>query len=384
MELAFLLTIVYLFTFVIGHFLEKIKIPWIFSALILGFIFSITTIFQGPVTSEPFSFLAFLGMYFLLFVIGFEINLNELLKHSGFYGRTTIFIILTEGIIGSLILHILFSLPIIPAFIVALSFATVGEAILVPILEEMKLMKRPLGKALIGIGVLDDAFELITLVLASVLVSTSLSRASMQITATILALSVLFLLTYLFSYLREEGRKFKHPNIETLFVFVFSVFFIFLALGNFADVSPLGAILAGVGLRNFLPKKRLELIESEIKTMSYGFFAPLFFVWVGATTDFSYVLDYTPYIVAIVILTGVGKIIASWLSTRKKLGNRNAFLLGIGLCTRFSTSLVIIKYLFDAGIISSILYSVLVASTAIFTAFVPIMFSILLRKSFRV
>lgn len=379
-----MLAMIYLFTFVVGHFFEKIKIPWIFSALLFGFMFSVTGILQELITSETFSFLAFLGMYFLLFIIGFEIDLNELLRNTEFYGKATIFIILTEGIIGSILLHFLFSLPLIPAFIVALSFATVGEEILIPILEETNLIRKPLGKALIGIGILDDAFELLTLVLASILVGANLSRAQIEIMGTILALSTLFLVTYLFSYFREEGRKFRHPNIETLFVFVFFVFFIFLALGNFADASPLGAILAGIGLRNFLPKKRLELIESEIKTMSYGFFVPLFFVWVGATTEFRYVMSYAPYIAAIVLLTGTGKIMASWFSTRKKLGNKNALILGIGLCTRFSTSLVVIKYLFEGGIISPEIYSVLVASTAVFTVFVPLMLSFLLRKSFRI
>ncbi|HIQ50176.1 MAG TPA: cation:proton antiporter [Nanoarchaeota archaeon] len=380
MELAILLAIIYLFTFFVGHFLEKIKVPWIFSALIFGFIISITQEFQELVTSETFSFLALLGMHFLLFMIGFEIDLNELLKNVKFYGKATAFIIFIEGIIGCFLLHFLFSLPILPAFIVALSFATVGEAVLIPILEETNLLKKPLGKVIIGIGILDDAFEVLTLVLASFLVGTSFSKPEIEIIAIIFGLSMLFLLTYLFSYLKEEGRKFKHPKIETLFVFVFFVFFVFLSLGSFADASPLGAILAGVGLRTFLPEKRLELIESEIKTMSYGFFAPIFFVWVGSTTEFSYIINYASYIGIIVILTGIGKIIASYISAKKELGKKNALILGIGLCTRFSTSLVIIKYLYEANIISQQLYSVLVASTTIFTIFTPLIFSFLVKK----
>ncbi len=384
MELAVVLAIVYLFTFILGHFFEKTRIPWIFSALFLGFIFSIFGIFKEVINSDTFTFLASLGMYFLLFVIGFEINLTELIRNAGFYGKATVFIIFTEGLIGSALLHYLFSLSWTISFIVALSFATVGEAVLVPILEEFKLMKKPLGKALIGIGILDDAFELFALVLASIVVSSAVPREKIEIIGTILALSILFLVTYLFSFLKEEGRKFKHPNIETLFVFVFFVFFVFLALGNLADASPLGALFAGIGLRNFLPEKRLKLIESEIKTMSYGFFAPLFFVWVGATTSFEHVIGFAPYVAAIVLLTGTGKIFASWISTKRKLGSRNAFLLGIGLCTRFSTSLVIIKYLFENAIIGEKLYSILVASTAVFTASIPLLFSFLLKKSFRV
>jgi Kef-type K+ transport system membrane component KefB len=61
--------------------------------------------------------------------------------------------------------------------------------------------------------------------------------------------------------------------------------FLFLGIGEYAEATPLAALLAGIGLGNFIPEKRLELIESEVKTMCYGFFAPIFFLWVGATLD---------------------------------------------------------------------------------------------------
>ncbi len=380
MELALLLAAIYLFTFVFGLALEKFRIPWLFSALILGFAFSFFGLFSGVLSSDLFSFLGELGMYLLLFVIGFEIDVRDVLSQSAFYLRTTTAIIVTEAVFGALVIKLLFRTPFFIAFLVALSFATVGEAVLIPILEEFALLKKPLGKAIVSIGILDDVFELITLIIASVLVG-SQSFSSFNVLLSIASLALLFLLTYFFTLLKEEGRKFASPGIETLFVFIFFIFFLFVAIGKFADAAPLGALLAGIGLKSFLPERRLKLIESEVKTMCYGFFAPLFFVWAGFTTDLHYVFSF-PWMVCIVVLvTGASKILAAWISTRKKLGDRQAVLLGIGLCTRFSTSIVIAKYLFEHGIIASNLYSVLVSSTAIFTISVPFIFSVLLKSA---
>ena len=379
MEFALLLAAIYLFTFVAGLALEKFRIPWLFSALVLGFVFSFFGFFSGTLSSELFSFLGELGMYFLLFVIGFEIDVKDVLSQSMFYLRTTAAIIVTEAVLGALAIKLLFNPPLFIAFLVGLSFATVGEAVLIPILEEFALLKKPLGKAIVSIGILDDVFELITLIVASVLVG-SQSFSSFNVLLSVSSLLLLFLFTYLFTLLKEEGRKFASPSIETLFVFVSFIFFLFVAMGKFADAAPLGALLAGIGLKSFLPERRLKLIESEVKTMCYGLFAPLFFVWAGFTTDLHYVFSFPWMICIIVLVAGLSKIAAAWLSTRKKLGGRQAILLGIGLCTRFSTSIVIVKYLFEHGVITSALYSVLVSSTAIFTISVPFLFSVLLKS----
>ena len=71
---------VFLVTFLVGRLLEKFRIPWIFSALLIGLGLAAYNPFKEITSSEPFIFLAQLGMYFLLFIIGFEINFAEIRK----------------------------------------------------------------------------------------------------------------------------------------------------------------------------------------------------------------------------------------------------------------------------------------------------------------
>jgi Kef-type K+ transport system membrane component KefB len=60
---------------------------------------------------------------------------------------------------------------------------------------------------------------------------------------------------------------------------------------------------------------------------------------------------------------------------------RNSLLLGLGLSIRFSTGIIIIKFLFNNNIINSQLYSVIITSSIIFTFIVPILFSAFIPKT---
>ncbi len=60
------LSLVFLFTFLIGKLLQKIKIPWIFAALLLGVIFAIYNPFDYITTAPIFDFLAKSFIYSML------------------------------------------------------------------------------------------------------------------------------------------------------------------------------------------------------------------------------------------------------------------------------------------------------------------------------
>ena len=105
MNLFLFISFVFLLTFILGKKLEKIRIPWIFASLLLGLLLAIYNPFKDVVQTNTFSFLANLGMYFLLFIIGFELNLKEMLKNSKFIFEATSLTILSGAFFGSLIIY---------------------------------------------------------------------------------------------------------------------------------------------------------------------------------------------------------------------------------------------------------------------------------------
>jgi len=376
------LSFLFLFTFVVGRLIEKVKVPWVFSALILGLILSIYNPYPNLLASKELTFLGDIGMYLLLFIIGLELNLKAMKKLGRFILKSTFIIILFEVLCSALLVHYAFYYNWFTSFVVALSFATVGEAILIPILDEFKIINTKLGQTIIGIGTLDDIFEVIALMLAMVLIGKQDATlyGGINLLLVFLSLSAMFALTFTMKWFKRESNKFSVLKIETIFVFLLFILFLFLGIGAISDAQPVGALLAGIAVRIFLPSEKFKSIESELKTMTYGFFVPIFFVLVGASMNMSYILESPLLILLVIVVTSESKLVASYIVGRKELGIRSSTLLGIGLSVRFSTSIIIIKLLFENGVIHQEIYSVLIASTIIFTLFIPLVFSNLLVR----
>ncbi|MFX1574394.1 MAG: cation:proton antiporter [Promethearchaeota archaeon] len=373
------LSIVFLLTFLIGKVIEKVHIPWIFSSLLLGFFLAIYNPFTQITNSSTFTFLAQLGMYLLLFVIGFEIDLKEMKKQGKFIIKSTAITISLATLFGTILVCFLFGINFFISIIVGLSFATVGEAILIPILDEFKLTNEPLGQTIIGVGTLDDIIEIFGLILVILLIGAT-SQDYFDVFLTLIALAILFFLTIGFIKIGEKGSKFKHTGIEPLFIFIIFLMFLFIGIGLYAEAAPLAALFAGIGLKTFIPKERIKLVESEIKTICYGLFAPLFFLWVGASMDLNYLLMFPLFLVLVVVVSLGAKLIGSYISGKNKLGRKDSLLLGVGISVKFSTGIVIMAILLNNGLISSGLYSIIIASSIIFTFFIPILFASLLSK----
>ncbi len=365
--------------FILGRLIEKFRVPWIFGALILGTLLAIKNPFAAITSSSSFGFLSNVGLYLLLFVIGFEIDLKKFFKEGKFILKSTFFIILFEALFGSLIVHFIFGYSWLISSIVALSFATVGEAILIPILDEFKIINTSLGRAIIGIGTLDDGFEILTLVLTILLIGSKIKVYSNTF-LVIASLGLLFALTFGFKFLKKDGEKFKFFDVETLFFLILAILFLFIGIGNYADAASLGALLAGISLKTFLPKGRYNSIKNIVKAVCYGFFAPIFFLDVGLDINISYLVAYPLLVLLVVAVSNSAKVVSSYIAARKKFGTKKSILLGIGLSVRFSTSIVIIKLLFDNGIVSSGIYSVIISSSIVFKFLVPLLFSYLVVK----
>ncbi len=379
MGLMLFLAGIFIMTFMVGRLLEKIKIPWIFSALLIGLGLAAYNPFRSITSSSDFLLLANLGMYFLLFIIGFELNIKKILKSSKFILKTTFVIIFSEAIVGSILVHFVFNVPWLVSVVLALSFATVGEAVLLPILEEFNLIKTKLGQTILAVGVLDDVIEVLTVIAIVVILGYSIGHTHFNIWTNLLILFSLLALVFLLLRFRNYFSSFKYKDIPSFFFIVIFFFFLFVGLGKFAESAALGALLAGISLKNIVPKKILAVIESEIKTLAYGFLAPIFFLWVGLGVNVYYILKYPTLVLLFAFATYLAKAISSYIITRKELGSKKAILLGIGLCVRFSTSIVILKLLVEGNLIGTGIYSVLIGTQLLFIV-IPFVLSYLIDR----
>jgi len=249
-----------------------------------------------------------------------------------------------------------------------------------PILEEFKLTKNPLGQTILGIGVLDDIIEVSVLFVLSVMIS-SRTNSSDIVLFRHLAIAVFLILSPLIlKYIGFIKHSWEYAKTEHLFVGSMMLFFGLVWIGSIIDSPELAAISSGIVIRSYLPENMVKLYESEIKTMAYGLFAPLFFVSVGYETDFNGFGSLLPLIILFVLVTSTVKIMLAYFSTRKKLGDHAAIVTGIALTVRLSTSIIVIKLLYDNNFIDERLLSVLIGTTIIFKFINPPLLATLIKR----
>jgi len=361
-----------------GFLLQKyLRIPWMFAALFFGIVLSVLGFFTLSIESESFQLLATLGMLVILFMIGFNLDLKEIKKLGKQIFTGTIFIISLEGFFGSLLFYFGFPAHVsnsyLVALITALSFATVGEAVLLPILSEFKVLKTTFGQLTLGIGTFDDIIEVLMLAIIAALPA-FLPKAQVQsVPDPLLILSVLgglLLLALALTKLRSKLKTTLKRNSNTPYVhllLILLVFFSFAALGGlvFEALATVSAILGGIVARQLLPEEVLNEDEKAINFLGYVFLSPLFFLSVGTNVSLTSLLIYPSLIVLIWIVAKGSKLLGSFLLFHKMLGNKYSLLMGLGLSVRFSTSVIVQFILFSSGYISLALYSALIATAAL-------------------
>ena len=374
------LSLAFLTVYILGPLIEKIRVPWIFAALIVGAALAINNPFPEVVEDPSFNFLADLGMYFMLFIIGLEIDLKAMKKLRKLIITTTVATMTLATLFGGLFVHYVFDLEWTTSILVALSFATVGEAILLPILDEFKILHTKLGQAIIGVATLDDAFELITLIWLSILLGES-AKSEINFRQEVIAIIILVALTIFLFIMQKILPKVKIPDYPGLVVFfMLIIFFVYLGIGEMAGMEALAAILAGVVTKYLVSMDHYHVLESHTKLLTYGFLAPIFFLKVGMEMNMSYLVNNLPLIVAIATLSLAAKLMGSIISARNVLGLRQSILMGLALSIRFSTSIIIITVLYQNGFIDDQLFSIVVATSIIFKFIVPPLFANLLVK----
>ncbi len=376
MELFLWLAVIFAFSLIVGILLEKIRIPWLFAPLFLGLITN--AMGMHPSHASNFEFVANLGMYFMLFIIGFKLDLEEFKKLGKEIVKDTMIINITCSLIGMTIVMAL-GYPILVSLIAGIAMSTVGEAVLVPILEEFKLIRTKLGTMMIGIGVFDDIFEVTAIILAGTLVVSA--AETLNVWSMFAGIVVPAILTIGFFYVRGlKALTRRAPVVEDLVLIGLSVFFIYMAIGGLAGAEGMGAILAGISLKNLVANKDLKKTEFAFEMMIYGFFAPLFFTWVGMTVDLKSLILFPILTITLYLGASIAKVFVSWLVTRGVLGSKRAFVLGLALSVRFSTELVIAQFLFASHVISSALFTAIVVSSAMATLINPFLMIGALRR----
>lgn len=386
-EFLLSLSLVFALTYALGYFLSRFRIPSILAALFVGMALSYTpfvTFVHSSIAFENiFSFLADLGVLFLLFYIGLQIELGEIKQSSSDIVWLTLLNTVVPFIFG-LIAMLLYGYGWIIALVIGMTQMPTAEAVIVPILDEFKMIKTRVGTFIIGAGVLDDIIEVILVGIVSVWIGSKAGETQGGIAGLIAGISSFFIVSYiLYKAIPVIMTKWEPRNLSALMVFSLIVLFGFGGFGEYVELGMVvGAIIAGVVMRPLFEKeeKKGELLSSTTQTLSYGFFGALFFFWVGFNADMKGFLE-EPLLAIILYLAGTfGKLIGVLLMVpMKRMHFKEAIIVGVGLDARLTTEIIVAQLLFSVSIIDLHLFTALVAASSFTAITVPLIFSQLIR-----
>lgn len=377
-DVLLLIAITYGVSLGLGLLLEKyLRMPWMFAALFFGMIFSSSSFLESTINEESFQLFANLGMLFLLFMIGFNLDIRTIKRLGKEILKGATLIMGFEALTMTCLLYFGFpadvSNSLLVALITALSFATVGEAVLLPILAKFGIIKTTFGQLTFGIGTLDDVLEVFSLTIIPflpALLPMSQTEAFPEPMSVVFDLAGILLLTFALTKIGSRVKNVLKKNSNFAFVrplLIVLIFFSFVVLGEFVfeSLASIGAIFGGIVARMMLPKERLRADERAVDFLGYIFLSPLFFLSVGANVSLSSIVVYPVLIVLIWAVAKGSKLLASYLLFRRQLGARYSLLLGLGLSVRFSTSLIVQYILLGCMLISLPLYSALVTTAVL-------------------
>lgn len=278
----------------LGFLTYKMKLPLLVAYLFGGLLLATASIFDTH-TSKALSFLPEVGLAFVLFLVGMELDLREIKDVGKPIIVSSILQIIITTILGSSIAKS-FGFPAAESLFLGLGLAFSSTIVVVKLLLDKKELGSLYGKLALGILILEDL--LAVLVLLAMTVSSSVFGLGMQLSFPILVFTVKVVLLFGLAILLNQTllpRIFKavSKSQELLFLTALSWCFIYVAFALILGFSVvIGAFLAGVALAT---SPYHFQIQGKIKPLR-DFFITLFFVYLGTQVNFTHLQKVYPLI----------------------------------------------------------------------------------------
>lgn len=325
-----------------------------------------------------FEILSTIGLILFLFIIGTEVDLDQLYHHRATALLTSGMSILVPFAIAAALANSLrtrFAPHGIGSgtfvLFLGISMSITAFPVLARILEERKLLGSALGTMAIFCAAVNDVVAWLLLALALALLGSNGGPASLPLRLGGLLVYLLVMLAVvrpLASWFLRKQRA-SAMSLEVLGLTLAAVF-ASAAATEAVGVHPLfGAFLAGVCLpRN--PQWQTAF-RSRLDTIVSVFLLPLFFALTGMRTRVDLLNSATVWLWTGVVLFAavVGKLGGAALAARWTGQSwTNAFALGVLLNTRGLVELVVLNIAYEVGVFSPTLFTMLVMMALITTA----------------
>lgn len=334
--------------------------------------------------SEVISVLSEIGVIILLFEIGLESDLKELIRVGPQAALVAVVGVALPFTFGTVGLISLFGVPTIPAIFAGAALTATSIGITAKVLAEIGQLSSKEGQIIIGAAVLDDVLGIIVLAVVASLAKTGEIQVTnivyLIVGATVFLIGAILLGRLLSPYFVSlvDRLQTRGQLILPSLIFAFVLAYIGAAIQLEAI---LGAFAAGLVLAETEKRKDLEELIIPIADI----FVPIFFVVVGAKTDVSVLNPFDPnnregLIIAtfLVVVAILGKV-ATGLAIFGQPGI-NRLAIGIGMIPRGEVGLVFAGVGAATGILSESLDAAIIVMVILTTFLAPPLLRVVFQR----
>jgi len=363
--------------FVLPLLSRRLRTPGVVLEILFGVLIGpvLKIVQEGPFLNE----LGELGLFLLMFLSGFEIDLGmfdrrrprQLLTGLSVFALTVVTAFAASRVLG----HGLFVMFIL---------ATTSVGLVVPTLRTTRRISTPLGQIILMSALLADFLTLLGVTAMAVVVEHGLTVELLDLPLFFVVVTVVLLVVRRAAWWRPEwfGRLFDTDDPEEVGIRgSLALMLVFVGLSLVLGIEPiLGAFLAGSVFAVVFPHR--GALEQKLSGFAYGFLIPIFFINVGIRFDLHELGDARVLVdsAALIGLAILVKLVPALALARRRRPFREVLAAGMLLSARLSLIIAVAELGVELGIIDRVLEAQIILLAGVTSTLAPAAFRALLPK----
>ncbi|MGB5600943.1 MAG: cation:proton antiporter [Gammaproteobacteria bacterium] len=327
------------------------------------------------------------GVIFLLFLVGLETSIDEMMKVGPDSSRVAIIGVLLPFLLGILASTLLIEdVELHTSLFLGATLAATSVGITAMVLQELKMQQTDMARIILGAAVFDDVLGLLMLAIVSGIVVTG--SIDMLHIGKIIVLAVVFLAAAIVLgpfVIRRVVRLFRRMDLIEAKMFASYLFVMVLAwMANLSGLATIiGAFTAGLILQDAYFERWNKGVKCPITIKDLimpleVIMVPIFFVLMGIQVKLEAFMQPEIMLLAggLLVAAIIGKILAGYGAFTK-----GRLAIGIGMMPRGEVGLIFAAMGSSLGVIDDALFSAVVLMVIVTTLMSPPLFKWAVKRA---
>lgn len=385
-EFLLWIALILISTKVLGLLCKAVHLPEVVGALLAGVILGPSALglmsMEGD-TGTLLTYVAEMGVIFLMFSAGLDTDLKELKANIGASFVTALIGVIVP-LIGGMIGYALYFGEdlsnydqMLQSLFVGVVLTATSVSITVETLREMGRLSGKVGMTILGAAIIDDILGMVVLAVVSSMKDTSVKPTTVLIKIVLyfVLILILFMVT---SRLEFAIEKNDHKRRVAIFAIAFCFILAYVSEIGFGIADITGAYFAGVML---CQSKIRDYVDVKIHDVSTVFFSCIFFASVGLKVTLGgMTLKIWLFAVILTLIAIISKMVGCGLGAKVcKFTWKESLQTGVGMISRGEVALIVAEKGRQVGLISEDLFAPIILVVIVTTLITPILLKVVFK-----